>query len=221
MAASGEFELLGHTESSLEGKAWLSPARREAGRLYFRVKRAEEEIYRLNIEIQRLVTFMFDDDHAYLDAVALAKEQGDYLFASELERLHIQVASHSQQIAQGLKNASNLQGFTGSLFPGFSILQTRHIDWSTAPLPSWASIELGFIQVTSSPNSELGPAATFRHSSDLPVSAGALSQTVPPRSEMVSDENTLDEVDETGDADYGANSNSDLIDVMDGLSILE
>jgi len=220
MAASGEFELLGHPDSSLEGKAWVSPARREAGRLYFRIKRAEEEIYRLNVEIQRLVTFMFDEDLAYLDAALAAKEQGEELFASELERIHVEVASRSQEIARSLKNTSRLQGFTGSIFPGFSGLQTKHVDWSTAPLPPWASIELGFIQITSVPNSEEASAALLR-SSDLANPAGtALSQTIAPGSDMLG-KSSVDEVDGTGDVEYGANANSDLIDVMDTMSLLE
>ena len=217
MAASGEFELLGHPDSSLEGKVWLSPARREAGRLYFRIKRAEEEIYRLNVEIRRLVTFMLDEDQGYLDAVLAAKEQGEELFASELERIHVQVASRSKEIARSLKNTSRLKGFTGSIFPGFSGLETRHVDWSTAPLPPWASIELGFIQITSVPNSEEASAASIR-SSDITNPAG--TQTIAPGSDMPG-ENSVDEVYETGDVEYGANANSDLIDVMDSFSLLE
>jgi len=211
---------LGHPDSSLEGKAWVSPARQEASRLYFRIKRVEEEIYCLNVEIQQLVTFMFDEDLAYLDAALAAKEQGEELFASELKHIHVEVASRSQEIARSLKNTSRLQGFTGSIFPGFLGLQTKHVDWSTAPLPPWALIELGFIQITSVPNSEEASAALLC-SSDLANPAGtALSQTIAPGSDMLG-KSSVDKVDGTGDVEYGANANSNLIDVMDTLSLLE
>ncbi|KIY53196.1 hypothetical protein FISHEDRAFT_11910, partial [Fistulina hepatica ATCC 64428] len=57
----GELALLQHSRHDIRTLPWTQPLNREAARLYFKIKRAREEIIRRNVEIQRQVTFMLDN----------------------------------------------------------------------------------------------------------------------------------------------------------------
>jgi hypothetical protein len=65
-----EFDLLRDSRQDIWQQLWTQPSRHEAMNLYFGIKRAREEIQRLNIEIWRLVTFMIDDHCDFRRAVA-------------------------------------------------------------------------------------------------------------------------------------------------------
>jgi hypothetical protein len=65
-----EFDLLRDTRTDIRRLPWTQPARREAGLLYFGIKRAAEEIRRLNIEITRIITFAIDEHADFYKAIA-------------------------------------------------------------------------------------------------------------------------------------------------------
>jgi hypothetical protein len=67
--ALADFDLLRDTTTDIRKLPWANPANREAMVLYFGTLRAKEEIYRLNIEIRRVITFMADDHVDYLRAI--------------------------------------------------------------------------------------------------------------------------------------------------------
>lgn len=144
LADTGGFEVLNLSGSNLDSKPWMSGARRQAGTLWSRVKRAKEEIYRLNIEISRLITFMLDEHRAYRHASANA-ETAD--LSSEILRCGVEMNLVSASIARTLKKTSHLPGFSGSLFPG-TYTEGEEVDWSTENLPEWAKSELGYVQLT-------------------------------------------------------------------------
>jgi hypothetical protein len=56
-----EFDLLHDMCEDVRQKAWASPANRTLRDNYFKIKRAHEEIERLNIEIRRVITYMTDE----------------------------------------------------------------------------------------------------------------------------------------------------------------
>ena len=60
-----DFDLLRSTRQDIRKLEWAQPANREGMVMYFKIKRAKEEIIRLNVEIRRLLTFIYDDhvDH--------------------------------------------------------------------------------------------------------------------------------------------------------------
>ncbi|CAK5261820.1 unnamed protein product [Mycena citricolor] len=60
-ASLAEFDLLRETRADIRNLPWTQPLRREAASLYFGIKRAEEEIIRLNVEIKRVITAMLDE----------------------------------------------------------------------------------------------------------------------------------------------------------------
>jgi hypothetical protein len=57
-ATVADFDLLRDTRTDIRSLPWTEPSRREAMSYYFGIKRAHEEIIRLNVEITRLLTFM-------------------------------------------------------------------------------------------------------------------------------------------------------------------
>ena len=60
-----DFDLLRDTQQDIQALAWAQPANREGMVMYFGIKHAKEEICHLNIEIHRLLTFLYDNyvDH--------------------------------------------------------------------------------------------------------------------------------------------------------------
>ncbi len=68
-ASIADFDLLRESRIDIRSKPWTEAPRREAMNLYFGIKRAHEEIERLNIEIKRLLTFMLDDHADFYRAV--------------------------------------------------------------------------------------------------------------------------------------------------------
>lgn len=70
MTSLGEFDLLRDARCDVRQFAWAHPSHREATRLHFNVKRAREETYRCNVEIRRLVTFLYDAHVDYCLAIS-------------------------------------------------------------------------------------------------------------------------------------------------------
>ncbi|KAJ7603381.1 hypothetical protein DFH06DRAFT_1151911 [Mycena polygramma] len=136
-----DFDLLRDTRTDIRNLPWANPANREAMTFYFGIKRAKEEIRRLNVEIRRTITFMVDDHADYVRAIR-AHEDTAPDFAHELRqqltrRTHINAA-----IARQLRKTSRLPGFTGTLFPGTRVGRDPLLSEAEV-LPSWAAEELG------------------------------------------------------------------------------
>ncbi|KIJ58076.1 hypothetical protein HYDPIDRAFT_70496, partial [Hydnomerulius pinastri MD-312] len=58
-----DFDLLRDACQDVSQQPWASPTAHLAMDTYFKMKHAEEEIIRLNIEIQHLVTYLHDTDN--------------------------------------------------------------------------------------------------------------------------------------------------------------
>ena len=56
-----DFNLLRDTRQDVRTLEWAQAANREGMVMYFGIKRAKEEICCLNVEICRLLTFLYDD----------------------------------------------------------------------------------------------------------------------------------------------------------------
>ncbi|KAK0457967.1 uncharacterized protein EV420DRAFT_1270846 [Desarmillaria tabescens] len=57
-----DFDLLRDVRQDMSERKWATPAGRQAMDTYFKICRAKEEIKRLNIEIQRVITYMHIED---------------------------------------------------------------------------------------------------------------------------------------------------------------
>jgi hypothetical protein len=141
-----EFDLLRDTRTDIRELPWADPVRREAMVLYFGIKRAKEEIIRLNVEIARLITFMLDDHVDYVRAIR-AKVMEYPPLAHELSNQLQHRSNVNRSISERLVKASRLVGFTGSLIPGQREGRSAGHD-NDVPLPDWAVETIGLRQAT-------------------------------------------------------------------------
>ena len=140
-----DFDLLRDTRNDIRSLPWTEPSRREACTLYFGIRRAEEEILRLNVEMARLLTYMLDVHVDYQVAITACKDVNPAL-SKELEREWKHLDRVHRSIARRLADTSRLKGFTG-LLQGGSRVGRQKID--LASLPQWAH-EIGCLRGTTS-----------------------------------------------------------------------
>lgn len=120
-----DFDLLRTSRRDILSEGWTQQAGREAMDQYFKIRRANEEIQRLNIEIPRFITYMRDEE-------AFLLRQEERVRAEHGEALAHQVALYRMQ--QGRFNdghryrliaLSKLNGFSGSILPGVPVNKER------------------------------------------------------------------------------------------------
>ncbi|KAF9035755.1 hypothetical protein BJ165DRAFT_1533241 [Panaeolus papilionaceus] len=95
--AIADFDFLRDTCTDIRSFPWAKPSYREAMSLFFGIKRAKEEIIRLNVEIIRLLTYMLD---CHVDLC---------------QAIQANVDAINQKIIMRLNQVSLLPGFTGKL----------------------------------------------------------------------------------------------------------
>ena len=137
-ATIADFDLLCDTRTDIRCLPWTEPSRREATSYYFGIKRAREEVVRLNVEITRLLTVMYDTHVDYYCAVQRYMIE-DPPLAHSLSR-HWQYQDRvNESVVRKLVQASQLCGFTGKLSIGSRIGRdtTLSVD---VPAPHWASL---------------------------------------------------------------------------------
>lgn len=140
-----DFDLLRDTRQDIRTLEWAQPANREGMVMYFGIKRAKEEILRLNVEIRRLLTFLYDDYADHFRAVTkhiiinppLASEISSQW--SYRERIH-------EAIVNRLIQTSRLAGFTGNLFYGQRVGRDPALNEDISP-PSWVTHLLGITTI--------------------------------------------------------------------------
>ena len=80
-----DFDLLKFSRTDILQKPWSVPANREVANKYFKVLRAHEEIYRLNIEVRRLDAWITHEDQVIKSAIDTTT---DLHLAAELRRCY-------------------------------------------------------------------------------------------------------------------------------------
>lgn len=140
-----DFDMLRETRADIRKQPWTQPARREAMVLYFGIKRAKEEIQRLNVEISRLITSMLDEHVDYYRSIASTLLVNSSL-ASELQRRWLHATRISTSICQRLRTTSRLTGFSGNLFPGEREGRDPGLRDGVPP-PHWLASALGVTSV--------------------------------------------------------------------------
>jgi len=138
-ATIADFDLLRDTRTDIRSLPWAEPSRREAMGYYFGMKRAREEIVRLNVEINRLLTFMVDSHADYYHAIQANIVQNPSLaYALSLEWQY-QDQLH-ESIMRKLIETSKLPGFTGTLSFGERLNRDKALN-KDVPLPSWMKVK--------------------------------------------------------------------------------
>ncbi|KAI6032301.1 hypothetical protein BKA83DRAFT_4558705 [Pisolithus microcarpus] len=117
-----DFDLLRDTREDISQRPWAHPTARFAMDTYFKMRRAEEEIVRLNIEIRRVVTYMRDEDRF----LRTCEEKIGNIYPALAHQVSRRRKLHSQFNGSHLKRLHDiamLPGFSGILHPGESILK--------------------------------------------------------------------------------------------------
>jgi hypothetical protein len=137
MVSLAEFDILRDARQDIRQLQWARPAHRQATALHLRVKAARAEITRLNVEICRLLTFMFDDYADHLDAIRRVKSSNPHLACELAERNRYRQAVN-ECIVHRLVQTSRLPGFTGQLARG--VREIRKSEGAESPQPHWAPL---------------------------------------------------------------------------------
>ncbi|OBZ67902.1 hypothetical protein A0H81_12134 [Grifola frondosa] len=136
MVSLAEFDILRDARQDIRSLPWAQRPNREAMNTYFNVKRAREELTRLNIEINRLFTSMIDEHVDYYRAISACCVT-DPSLASELSvRWQLRDCIH-EKIADILYRTSCLRGFSGRIHHGRRVGRDVSLI-AEVPLPRWA-----------------------------------------------------------------------------------
>jgi hypothetical protein len=138
MATLAEFDLLQDVKNSILSETWADPDVREAMSFHFRLKRAREEIQRLNIEIQRQTTYMQDEYLLYLRTVRRLQAEDPNLSAYINKEATYRSTMFSNVTYYILKT-SQLLNFSGTIQPGRrkGSLQADPSNEEKAKFPNW------------------------------------------------------------------------------------
>lgn len=120
-----DFDTLRDCRDDINKRPWANPGSRTLMDDYFEVLRAKEEIVRLNVEIQRVVTYLHDEEH-----FLLSKEQEirkvDPILAHQIKRLQSERLRFSSLHMQHFHKLSSFPAFSGCLNLGQSLDRSRH-----------------------------------------------------------------------------------------------
>jgi hypothetical protein len=122
-----EFDLLREGREDIRTEPWALPAGRAAMDQHFKIRRADEEIARLNTEIPRLVTFMADEEDFLVHHEARLKQEGLGGLALQVARYRIERGRFNGVHLDRLAKLSKEEGFTASISRGISVSRERHV----------------------------------------------------------------------------------------------
>lgn len=138
MSTLADFDLLRDTRQDIRKLPWAQPLRRRAMNMHFNIKRAHEEIQRLNVEIPRLITSMLDEHIDYYRAISTSMMTNPPL-ARELSQRWQQRDLVHARIAQHLREAAALPSFSGKLITGRRVGRASN-PCLDIPYPVWATL---------------------------------------------------------------------------------
>ncbi|KIK22288.1 hypothetical protein PISMIDRAFT_11754 [Pisolithus microcarpus 441] len=150
-----DFDLLHNaTCEDISQRPWATPAACAAMDQYFKVRRVEEEIKCLDVEVHRTITYLHDEAH-YVKA-CIAQLQVSHPPLAYQVQLHYNVcAKFTNHHLRLLTKIAHLPGFTGTILPGKS-MKTNPGDSASEPttiIPSVLSIMTASPSPPASPNS--------------------------------------------------------------------
>ncbi|KIK33852.1 hypothetical protein CY34DRAFT_26971 [Suillus luteus UH-Slu-Lm8-n1] len=115
-----DFDLLRDARQDISQYPWATPAARQATDLYFKMCRAKEEVLRLNNEIQRLVTYIHDEE-CYLHDCYTQLELSCPALAHQINLRRLVRSRANGYLLQRMADIAQLQEFSGSISIGESI----------------------------------------------------------------------------------------------------
>ncbi|KAH7904631.1 hypothetical protein BJ138DRAFT_1138490 [Hygrophoropsis aurantiaca] len=119
-----DFDLLRESRQDVSTRPWASPAGRLAMDSYFKMCRAREEIQRLNVEVQRVSTYLQDEER-YLRACEDQLCESHPALAHQVSLRRNIRSRFTAHHLQRLNDISALSGFCGTIAPGLSAKNER------------------------------------------------------------------------------------------------
>ena len=111
-----QFEILKHSDHDVLSKEWATLANRQAANKYFKIKRAEEEIDRCNVEVARVQAWV-DEEGIVMSSAVATHEGSDPTFAAHLKVLQTQRRHVNDHLRTRLGQIYKLPGYNGPLPP--------------------------------------------------------------------------------------------------------
>ncbi|KAB5588232.1 hypothetical protein CTheo_8328 [Ceratobasidium theobromae] len=111
------FDFLRQSQHGIQAAEWAKPVNLQCTREWQSLKRAQEEIARLNVEIRRVVTHIQDEED-FLIKKAQSLEQLDPNLAHEIRTRSEHTIQVNQIITRDIRAISKLKGFSGNLTCG-------------------------------------------------------------------------------------------------------
>jgi hypothetical protein len=122
-----DFDLLREAREDIRKEPWALPSGRAAMDQHFKLLRAEEEIQRLNIEIQRVVTYMVDEEAFLTCEEECLREEGKVGLAHQVHLVRMERGRFTALHMSRFGKLSKEGGFSGSILPGVSVSRERHL----------------------------------------------------------------------------------------------
>lgn len=161
-----EFDILRDARQDIRKKPWSHPGMRVVIEKYYRHIRAKEELIRLNVEIQRLQTWIHDDEGS-MQRVLSDLRQSDQPLACELATRLRSKQLVNVKIMKQLTKIEAMKGFTG--VPGRGVGRcTVPSATISAPTPNsspatMTNINAGIVRLTNEDDDEEDDEDEDRH----------------------------------------------------------
>ncbi|KAJ7795923.1 hypothetical protein B0H14DRAFT_3093466 [Mycena olivaceomarginata] len=132
-----EFDLLREGREDIRAEPWALPAGRAAMDQHFKIRRADEEIERLNVEIRRLMTYMGDKRGFLVYHERRLQEEGSEALALQVRRQRVEHGRFDNGHVERLWKLAKVPGFTGDLSRGVavSIERREHSEAGDVDMP--------------------------------------------------------------------------------------
>jgi hypothetical protein len=143
-----EFNLLKDCRTDIRETPWAEPVIREAMKQRLRIKRANEEIIRCNIEVRRLHSHIYDEKERYSSILHKLGEGSSPIYVC-VEEYCTRRQRINDYLLEQIQHIFNLPGFSGGRTIGHRIGRDRPSDPGaqphavTVPLPGDVSVSDG------------------------------------------------------------------------------
>ncbi|KAJ7214578.1 hypothetical protein GGX14DRAFT_359992 [Mycena pura] len=184
-----DFDLLRLGREDVRKELWATPGGRAAMDQHFKILRAEEEIFRLDLEIPRFVTYMTDEDSFMVYHEGRLQQEGKVELAYQVRLLRMKRGRFNSIHMERLVKLSEVPGFSGSITPGNAVSKERRVpaeaprvaEAMPIPMPMpideiWCTEEDGDEEIDDEDEEISGVSVAFEHilrithdSSDVPA----------------------------------------------------
>ena len=134
-----DFDLLRDTRQDIRSRPWATPAARLAIDQAFKLRRAKEEINRLNIEIRRFATYLRDED-AYLRLKESTITLSNPTLANQIAIHRMERGRFNVYHTDILSKIYLLKGFTGTQDLGTHLEETNVSGEPQSPPPTASDV---------------------------------------------------------------------------------